>query len=120
MNSKEAVVNQTIPLCVFPVKDVAAAKAIYRTLLGAEPYVDSPYYVGFRVGDQEIGLDPNGHKSGLTGPIVYWSTPDIRETLDTLVEAGARIQQDVRDVGGGQQIAWVKDADGNVFGLKMP
>jgi predicted enzyme related to lactoylglutathione lyase len=120
MNSKDTVANHTIQLCVFPVKDIAGAKSIYRTLLGTEPYVDSPYYVGFRVGDQEIGLDPNGHKAGLTGPIVYWPTTDIRKTLETLVGAGAQIQQDVRDVGGGQQIAWVKDTDGNVFGLKMP
>jgi hypothetical protein len=46
---------QGIKLVVFPVKDVARAKTIYSTLLGAEPYVDAPYYVGFRVAGQEIG-----------------------------------------------------------------
>jgi len=106
-----------ISLIVYPVKDVAAAKALYRTLLGTEPYADTPYYVGFRVGDQEIGLDPHGHQQGLTGPIGYREVEDIKESLDLLRSAGAQVQQDVRDVGGGKLIAWVKDADGNVTGL---
>ena len=41
---------------IYPVKDLAQAKTLYSTLLGVDPYVDEPYYVGFRVGDQEIGL----------------------------------------------------------------
>ena len=55
-----------VKLIVYPVKDLARAKAQFRKLLSVEPYVDGPYYVGFRVGDQEIGLDPNGHKDGMT------------------------------------------------------
>ncbi|MDQ1420582.1 MAG: hypothetical protein QOJ52_2544, partial [Acidimicrobiaceae bacterium] len=51
--------SQGIKLIVYPVKDAAKAKTLYSTLLGVEPYADAPYYVGFRVGDQEIGLDPN-------------------------------------------------------------
>jgi len=47
-----------------PLRDLAKAKAVYRELLGLEPYADEPYYVGFRVGDQELGLDPNGHGKG--------------------------------------------------------
>jgi hypothetical protein len=30
--------------------------------------MDEAYYVGFRVGDQEIGLNPNGHRQGMTWP----------------------------------------------------
>jgi len=52
--------SQGVPLIVFPVNDIARAKTLYKALLGAEPYADAPYYVGFKVGDQEIGLDPNG------------------------------------------------------------
>lgn len=46
---------QDAKLFVYPVKNIAQAKTIYGALLGVEPYVDGPYYVGFRVGDQEIG-----------------------------------------------------------------
>ena len=63
---------QGIRLFVYPVKDIAQAKTLYSKLLGIEPYADEAYYVGFRVGDQEIGLDPYGHQKGMTGPIDYW------------------------------------------------
>jgi hypothetical protein len=55
--------NQGVRTIIYPVKDMARAKMQFRTLLGVEPYSDQPYYVGFRVGDQDIGLDPNGHKN---------------------------------------------------------
>ena len=102
---------------IFPVTDAARAKTLFQTLLGVEPYADQPYYVGFRVGDQEIGLDPNGHRQGMTGPIGYHDVDDIHKSLAELVDAGAQVQQEVKDVGGGKLIAWVKDPDGNVFAL---
>ena len=43
-----------IKLIVYPVRDLARAKTFYRALLGVDPYVDSPFYVGYRVGEQEI------------------------------------------------------------------
>jgi predicted enzyme related to lactoylglutathione lyase len=104
---------------VYPVEDLARAKALYARLLGVEPYVDEPYYVGFRVEDQELGLDPNGHKQGMTGPVGYWEVDDIEERLQHLFEAGAEEQQAIRDVGGGMLIASVRDADGNVTGLRQ-
>ena len=110
---------QGIKQLVYPVKDIAQAKVLYSKLLGVEPYVDSPYYVGFRVGDQEIGLDPNGHSQGLTGPIGYYEVDDIKKSLQSLLDVGGQVQQDVRDVGGGMLIASVKDADGNSIGLKQ-
>jgi predicted enzyme related to lactoylglutathione lyase len=106
-----------IKTVIYPVKDLARAKALYSKLAGAEPYADEPYYVGFRVGDHEVGLDPNGHSQGMTGPVGYWHVDDIEETLEQLLDAGAETQQAVRDVGGGKLIASVKDADGNVTGL---
>jgi predicted enzyme related to lactoylglutathione lyase len=102
---------------ISPVKDLAGAKALYAKLLGIEPYMDEPYYVGFRLGDQELGLDPNGHSQGLTGPIGYWEVDDIEATRAELLGAGAEDQQAIKDVGGGKLIASVKDADGNVTGL---
>lgn len=79
-----------------------------------EPYADQPYYVGFRLGDQEIGLDPNGHKTGMT---TYYHVDDIRKALQSLIDAGATVLDEIRDVGGGRLIATVKDADGNTVGL---
>jgi len=106
-----------IKTVIYPVKDLARAKALYTKLSGVEPYADEAYYVGFSVGDQQIGLDPNGHSEGMTGPVGYWHVDDIKESLERLLEAGAEEQQAIRDVGGGKLIASVKDADGNVVGL---
>jgi predicted enzyme related to lactoylglutathione lyase len=110
-------VNHGLSLLRFPVKDMAAAKKLYGSLLGVAPYMDEPYYAGFRTGDLEIGLDPNGHKAGMTVPVGYWRVDDIDRTLQSLLDAGAQSQQAITDVGGGKRIASVTDADGNVIGL---
>lgn len=101
---------------IYPVKDLAQAKTLYSKLLGVAPYVDEPYYVGFRLGDQQVGLDPHGHREGMTG---YWHVDDIQETLQRLRDAGAELQEEIKDVGGGRLIASVKDADGNIIGLRQ-
>jgi predicted enzyme related to lactoylglutathione lyase len=107
--------SQGVSLLVYPVADLAAAKALFTALTGAEPYVDSAYYVGYRVGAVEIGLDPHGPAGA--GPIGYWEVEDIKHSLQTLLDAGAQLQQDVRDVGAGKLIAQVKDANGSIVGI---
>ena len=102
---------------IYPVKDISAAKRLYRDLVGVAPYADEPYYVGFKDAGQDVGLDPNGHAKGLTGPVPYWHVDDIRGRLAALVDAGAEVVQDVQDVGNGRLIASLKDADGNLVGL---
>lgn len=104
----------------YPVKDLAKAKTLYGELLGVEPYIDNPRYVGFNVGGQNVGLRSEGHSQGMTGPEVYWHVADIEEDFQALLETGAVEQQGVRDVGGGTLAASVKDADGNVIGLLQP
>lgn len=112
-----SIMSQGIKVIVIPVTDLARAKTLYGGLLGVDPYADAPYYVGFRVGDQEIGLDPNGHKQGLTGPVGYCEVDDIKASLQRLLDAGAQTHQEIKDVGGGKLTAIAKDADGNVIGL---
>jgi predicted enzyme related to lactoylglutathione lyase len=102
---------------IYPVKDLASAKKLYGTLLGVEPYADQPYYVGFNVDGQDVGLDPHGHDKGMTGPLPYWHVSDIRASIGELVAAGGELQQEPTDVGGGNLIATLKDTDGNVIGL---
>ena len=109
--------TEGVKTIVYPVKDLARARTLYGKLLGVEPYMDEPYYVGFSIAGQDIGLDPNGHSQGMTGPVAYWHVDDIEKSLQNLLDAGAEAQQEIRDVGGGKLIASVKDADGNVIGL---
>ena len=106
---------QNIKLIVYPVKDIEKAKAFYGKFLDAEPYVASPYYVGYRIGDMEVGLDPNSK----VGPIAYIDVEDIKSSLQAMVEVGAEVVQDAKEVGGGLLIAQIKDVNGNVVGLRQ-
>ncbi|MET7618420.1 VOC family protein [Streptomyces sp. NPDC005408] len=109
--------NEGIKTIIYPVKDIEQAKARFTELLGVQPLMDEPYYVGYRVAGQDVGLDPNGHSLGMTGPVAYWHVDDLNGRLQALLGAGAETLQDVKDVGGGKLTALVKDADGNVVGL---
>ncbi len=109
--------NQGVRTIIYPVRELAKSKALFNTLLGVEPIADTPYYVGWNIDGQDIGLDPNGHKNGMTGPLAYYHVSDIRAALKALTDAGATLQKDVTDVGGGRLIASVNDADGNPIGL---
>ena len=105
---------------IVPVRDLEKAKAVYARLLGVAPVMDEPYYAGFDTGGRHLGLDPNGHRHGMTGPVMYWHVEDLAGALAGLVAAGAEELQPVRDVGGGKLTASVRDADGNVIGLLQP
>jgi predicted enzyme related to lactoylglutathione lyase len=102
-----------IPLIVYPVKDLQKSKAFFNTFLETEPYAESEYYVGYRVGDLEVGLDPNG-----SAVISYIDTSDINASLETLKQAGALVAMEPKDVGGGLMVAQV-EIDGNVLGLRQ-
>ena len=109
--------NHGIRTMIYPVKDIGRAKGLFGKLLGSEPHVDSPYYVGFKIGEQEIGLLPSGHATGMIGPLAYFQVDDIKNALESLAKEGAQIQQPVKDVGAGRLVASVMDADGNPIGL---
>jgi predicted enzyme related to lactoylglutathione lyase len=101
------------------VEDVKAAAAWYRKVLGIEPNHDTPYYVGFTVAGDELGLHPAGDhtaKAGTERQTAYWSVADIRQAVAHFVEHGAR-EQKIDDVGGGILIGSVLDPFGNVLGL---
>lgn len=101
-------------LIVMPVSNIDLAKPLYTSLLGIDPYVDSPYYVGYRAGELEIGLDPNG----TVGPLAYWDVDDLETTIGTLVGLGAKVVSEPAEVAPGLRIAVLADCDGNPIGLR--
>lgn len=107
--------KKNLTLLVFPVTDVEQAKTFYSKFLGVDPYTDSPYYVGYKIGNLEIGLDPNSE----IGPVGYTDVTDIRASLEEMTAVGAEIVQEVRDVGNGLLIVQVRDSGGNVVGLRQ-
>ena len=106
--------NKGVKTIIYPVKDIAQATTLFRKFLGLEPYSDQPYYVGFKIGDQDIGLVPNNPEAGMTA---FYHVDDIKNSLQILVDAGAEIIQDIKNVGGERLIASVKDKDNNIIGL---
>ena len=68
---------------IYFVADLEAAKDWYADAFEVEPYFDEPFYVGFRVGHSELGLDPD-LSIGMPGPggsVAYWGVADIVATL---------------------------------------
>jgi predicted enzyme related to lactoylglutathione lyase len=109
--------TQGIKTVLHPVTDLDAAKAVYTALLGVAPSADAPYYVGYDVEGQHIGLVPNGGPQSMTGPVAYWHVSDIEAKLAEVTAAGGTLKDPARDVGGGRLVATFTDPDGNVLGL---
>jgi predicted enzyme related to lactoylglutathione lyase len=60
----------------------------------------------------------NFHTVGFwVGGITEKSMDDIKKSLKSLVDAGAKTIQEIKAVGGGGLIASAKDTDGNIIGL---
>ncbi len=106
--------NQGVKSIIYTVKDMARAKSQFRTLLGVEPYGDQPYYIGFKVGDQDIGLVPNSPEGGTAA---FYHVDDIQQSIQSLVDSGSKVLREAKDVGGGRLVASVRDPDGNIIGL---
>ncbi|WP_067563729.1 VOC family protein [Nocardia acidivorans] len=106
-----------IKTVLHPVTDLDKAKTVYTALLGVEPSADSPYYVGYEVGGQHIGLVPGGAGPSMTAPVVYWEVPNIEAKLAEVTAAGGVVNEPAREVGGGRRVATVTDPDGNVLGV---
>ena len=109
--------TQGVKTLLHPVSDLEKAKAVYTALLGAPPQHDAPFYVGYEVAGQHIGLVPNGAQQGMTSPVAYWHVPDIEAKLAEVTAAGATVKDEPRDVGWGRLVATFTDPDGNVLGL---
>lgn len=106
--------NKGIKTVLYPVSDMAEATTLFRKFLGVDPYSEQPYYVGFKVDDQDIGLVP-GNPEG--GTAAFYHVDDIRNSLQILQEGGAQIIQDIKNVGGGRLVATVKDKNNNIIGI---
>ena len=109
--------TEGIKTVLHPVSDLGKAKPVYTALLGIEPQADAPYYVGYDVAGQHIGLVPGGGPQGMTSPVAYWHVSDIEAKLAEVTAAGATVKEAPHDVGGGRRVASFTDPDGNVLGL---
>lgn len=107
-----------VSLIVYTTTDMAATKAFFRELIGTDPYVDSPQYVGYKSGEIEIGL-VSGAASGGMSALAYWSVDDIAASVKALESVGGAVAQAIRDVGYGLLVASVKEPGGATIGLRQ-
>lgn len=108
---------QGLRTVIYPVTDLAQAKAWYSQVLEKEPYFDESFYVGFSVGGFELGLIPEG-TPGTSGALAYWGVSDAVSELTRLAAlGGAVVHEAVKDVGGGIKVAAIQDPFGNIFGI---
>ena len=108
-----------VSLIIYPAADLTAAKRFFREVIGTDPYVDSPQYVGYKSGDMEIGLVPSADEREPVAPLPYWTVSDIAASVKALVAAGGTVVQEISDVGYGMLVASVKDPNGAIVGLRQ-
>lgn len=113
------------------VDDLPTAVAWYREVLGIEPYfaqpsMDNPAYVEFRVGDSqdELGLISSAYRPAshsptpAAGAVMHWHVDDVAVAHDRLVALGATsLESPIARGDGGWVTASVVDPFGNVIGL---
>ena len=99
---------------IYRTPDLAAGKLWYTKALGAAPYFDQPFYVGYNVGGYELGLMPDATQPNAG---VYWGVADITAAYARLLELGAQPRAEITDVGEGIRVADVIDPFGNVLGI---
>ncbi len=105
---------------IYPVTDLAKAKAWYAEAFGVQPYFDQPFYVGFDIAGYELGLvpaEPPGNQPGNRGVTAYWGVEDCAAAHARILSLGAMQHSPVQEVGEGVKVATVTDPDGNAIGL---
>jgi len=104
---------------IYQVGDLARAKAFYGTLLGRTPYFEQPYYVGYDVDGEELGLHPDVSRipPGPGGTIAYWRVDDLYSSWEFALSNGAEPIEPPHNVGVGTDVAIVADPFGNYIGL---
>ena len=100
---------------IYPAPDLDASKAWWTSFLGAEPYFDQPFYVGFAVGGYELGLLPDADPD--EGAQAYWGVADVPSAVADAVEKGCTVHTPVSEVGEGIVTAVVTAPDGTIIGF---
>ncbi len=102
---------------IYPSANLEADTKFWHEASGVAPYFEQPYYVGFTINGCELGLDPNASAEGITYPISYWHVDSTIAASEQILSAGATVNTEAKDVGGGMMMATFKDKSGNIFGI---
>lgn len=103
---------------IYHVENLDKAKVFYTKILGAPPYFDEPFYVGYAVAGYELGLQSIESDNHYIDSVeTYWGVEDIHTAYQQLLADGATPYIEPNEVGGGIWVALVRDPSQNVFGI---
>jgi len=102
----------------YQVPDLAKAKQWYGTVLGKDPALEMPFFVGFVIGDSMLGLVPGaGTSTQSDGRVIAsWSVNDVDAAYRRLLDLGATVHTELRTVQQ-KRTGAVIDPFGNVIGI---
>jgi len=110
-----AIELQGLRTVIHPVADLAGAKQWWTELLGAGPYFDEPFYVGFEVAGYELGLLPGADPAD--GALTYWGVADCQAAMDAALALGATVHVPATEVGDGIVTGTVTTPAGSIVGF---
>jgi catechol 2,3-dioxygenase-like lactoylglutathione lyase family enzyme len=100
---------------IYPVADLPAAVAWWTALLGAEPYFNQPFYVGYDVAGYELGLLPDANPAD--GALTYWGVDSVPAAMAAAIELGAVEHTAATEVGDGIVTGTVLNSGGSIVGF---
>ena len=116
------------PFSSFSVNDLQKAKEFYSETLGLE-VSESPMGLELRMsGGSKVFVYPKPDHNPATFRVLNFPVDDVEQAVDELTGLGVRfehyagpsIKTDKKGIsrgGGGPEIAWFKDPDGNILSL---
>jgi lactoylglutathione lyase len=122
-----------LAIVILATGDLPRLADFYSALTGWKRLVDEEAYVEFDAGGARLGvyeanafgrnldddpsLAPPPVGDQLTRTEIYVEVPDVRLALETARRCGATVLSETRPRSWGQDVAYVKDPDGNVCAL---
>lgn len=108
-----------------PVEDIARAKAFYGYVFDLEleeHQMDQLQMAWFPMKENAMGapgtlVKGDGYKPSLDGILIYFTAPNIEDTLSRTREKGGKVIAEKTDIGEYGFIALIQDTEGNRIGL---
>ena len=111
--------------------DTSASSAFYESVFGwtFERWGDVPYWVVTTGEAPDAGINggllprqgpPPGDDQPVNAFVITVDVPDCEAYVDNAVKAGGSVALPVTAMPGVGLVAYVKDPDGNIFGLIQP
>jgi len=109
---------QGLRTTIYFVNDIKEATKWYSNLLETKPYFEEECYVGFNIGGYELGLSPQADDYEKKASVIaYWGVEDMNVNFAKIEKSGAKVNEEIMDVGEGILMASFFDPWGNIFGI---